>query len=148
MAPEPIEQRRDQVRQFLLKRLAGGVRQPASGWLGRLSRQFFSATEGTYAFEYAGCDEERGYCTGDVRGAWLIDSAGVRPVETLPELVPREQTGMWYRFNRVHFHIAPAGDRVVLCSLAGPRAGCGGTYRVVTKGTGLVLVTEGVHWRA
>ncbi len=148
MGPQPIEQRREKVRQFLLKRLAGGVRQPASGWLVRLSRQFFSSTEGTYAFEYAGGDKERGHCTGEVRCAWLIDPAGMRSVEMTPELLPREQSGMWYRFHRVFFHIAPDGDRVVLCSLAGPRAGCGATYRVVAKGAGLDLVAEGVHWRA
>jgi hypothetical protein len=146
--PEPIERQRERIRQFLLKRLAGGVRRPASGWLGRLSKQFFSETEGTYAFEYDGCDEERGHCTGQVRAAWLVDSTGVRPMEATPESVPREQSGMWYRFNRISFHIAPDGERVVLCSLAGPRAGCGGTYRVVAKGDGMALVAEGVHWRA
>jgi hypothetical protein len=144
----PAEQKREQVRQFLLQRLASAARRPRSGWLGQLSKQFFLAIEGTYAFEYAGCDEKRGHCIGEILGAWFVDAMGIRPLEVTPELVPREQVGMWYRFQRVFFHIAPGGEHIVLCTLAGPRAGSGGPYRVVPKGDGFTLVAEGVHWRA
>jgi hypothetical protein len=143
-----VDPQRERVHQYLLDRLADGVRRRPGSWLSRLSRQFFSATEATYAFEHAGCDAERGYCTGEVRGAWLIDPNGVHAVEASPESVPGERRGMWYRFNRVQFYISPAGDWVILAALDGPRAGCGGRYRVVPEGAGFVLVADGGHWRA
>lgn len=136
------------MRQFLLNRLAGGVKRPSSGRLGLLSKQFFSSTEATYAFEYAGCDEARENCAGELRGAWRVDRDGVRAVDVSPNSVPGERSGMWFRFNRVQFSIAPAGDWVILASLAGPRAGCGGRYRVVHRGEGFVLTAEGKHWKA
>src|SRR4051794_1068037 len=148
VTPATVEQRRERVRQFLLKRLAGGVGRPASGWLGLLSKQFFASAEAAYAFEYDGCDAERENCTGEVCGAWLVDADGVREVDASPASVPGERRGMWFRFSRVHFYIAPAGDWVIMASLAGPRAGCGGRYRVVPRGDGFVLAAEGKHWRA
>jgi hypothetical protein len=138
----------EKVRQFLLRRLDGGVRRPRIGWPGLMSKQFFTSAEGVYAFEYGGCDEERVHCAGEVLGAWLIDSAGLRPIEATPKSVPRDQRGMWYRFIRSHFHLSPAGDWVVMATMAGPRAGYGGRYVVVSVGEGLVLQAEGVHWRA
>lgn len=143
-----VEPQRDRVRQFLLERLARGVRRPSSNSLARLFKAFLSSTEGTFVFEHAGCNAEREKCTGPLRGAWLVDANGVRMVDATPESVPREQRGMWFKFNRVWFYIAPAGDWVIMESLAGPRAGCGGRYRIVPKGDGFVLAAEGTHWRA
>jgi hypothetical protein len=148
MDPAATDHHRERMRQFLLERLTGFIRRPLIGWLGLLSKQFFASSEGTYAFEYAGCDSERVHCDGEVLGAWLIDSEGARPIEATPKSVPWELRGMWYRFNQVHFYIAPAGDWVVLACLAGPRAGNGGRYVVVSKGEGFVLQAEGVHWKA
>lgn len=133
-----MEQRRDRVRQFLLKRLAGGVSRPSSGWLDFLSRKFFSRKEGTYAFEYDECDAERESCTGAVRRAWLICRTAC--MRWTPSLTPSPAT--------VHFYIAPDGDWVIMASLAGPRAGSGGRYRVTQKGEGFMLAAEGNHWRA
>ena len=82
------------------------------------------------------------------RRAWLVDAEGVRDVEASPETVPSGRRGMWYRFNRVFFYIAPDGDWLVMASMAGPRAGCGGRCRVAPKGSGFVLVVEGVHWKS
>src|SRR5260221_14640480 len=123
---------RERVRQFLLRRLAGLVRRPLTGWLGRLSKQFFASSEGTYAFEYASCDSERVNRNGDVLRAWLMDSDGVHPVEATPKSVPCELRGMWFPFNQVHFYIAPAGDWVILACLGGPRARTGGRYAGVS----------------
>ena len=78
----------------------------------------------------------------------MIDSGGVRAVEESPRSVPGERRGMWYRFPRVEFYIAPAGDWIVHSGLGGPRAGSGGRYRVVAEGAGFVLVAEGPHWKA
>jgi hypothetical protein len=142
------EQQRDRVRRFLLGRLAGTVGRSSSGLLGLLSKSFFSSTEATYAFEYAGCDERREHGTGAVCGAWRVDRDGVHETDVLPESVPRERTGMWFRFNRIWFYIAPAGDWIILESLAGPRAGSGGRYRVASRGDGFVFTAEGTHWRA
>ncbi len=55
---------------------------------------------------------------------------------------------MWFRFHRVFFYIAPDGDWVVMASMAGPCAGFGGRYRVLTEGDGFVLAAEGTHWKA
>jgi hypothetical protein len=121
-----LEPHRERVRQYLLKRLARCVREPSSGGLGLIPRSFFSSTEGTYAFDYSACDAERPNCIGEVQGASLIESDGMRPAEVTPGSVPGERRGMWYWFNRVQFYISPGGDWAVLASLAGPRAGRGG----------------------
>ena len=148
VGPATVEPQRERVRQFLLERLARGVRRPSSNALARLFKGFFASAEGTFVFEYAGCDAERARCTGEPRGAWLVDADGVRAVDATPESVPREQRGMWFKFNRMWFFIAPAGDWVIIEFLAGPRAGRGGRYRIVPKGDGFVLAREGTHWKA
>lgn len=138
------QQLRERVRRFLLDELATGARHRSHGWL----KWLFPNPEGTYAFEYADCDPERGHCTGEVLAAWLIDREGVRTVEASPQSVPDARRGMWYRFRRFHFHIAPSGDWVVKGAVDGPKAGCGGRFRVKPRGAGFELVSEGRHWRA
>lgn len=142
---DPLNER---VRRFLLQRLSGSVRKPSNGWLGWISKHFFTATAGTYAFAYTDCDPERANCTGEVRTAWQIDSEGTRQVEVTPEAVPLELRGMWYRFHQFHFYVAPYGDWIILASMAGPRAGYGGRFVVIPQGESFLLRAEGVHWRA
>jgi hypothetical protein len=134
VAPSAIDPQGERVRRFLLEREAVAMKRPASSRLGRPLAWLFPPAEGTYVFEYAGCDTGRCHPVGEVRGSWLINSDDVHPVEATPRTASRAQRGMYYLFRRVHFHILPGGEHVVLATIAGPRAGCGGLYRVVVEG--------------
>ena len=140
---------RERVRRVLLDRLAtGAAKRRSFGWLARLSRWLLFSPDATYVFEHSACDMGRKHCTGEVQGAWVINREGVRSVDMSPDVVSRELRDMWYRFNQVHFYIAPAGNWVVQTSIDGPRVGKGGCYRVVPNESDLEFVPEGPSWRA
>lgn len=102
--------------------------------------------DATYAFEYAECTADRVHVAGQVTQAWFISSDGVHEIKINPKDVPQEKRGMWYRFGRLSFYIAPNADWIVEASVEGPRAGHGGCYRAMQSGTTFVLEPEGSMW--
>jgi hypothetical protein len=127
------------------------AKSPWPAWL----KAFFPSKrewpEGIYAFEFPGCDEHRGQCTGTPTHSWLVGSDGVKEAAMSPDSVPKKRCGifqMWYSFPTFSFFIDSSGDWAVLASIDGPRAGMGGRYRVVRNGDEISLVPDGTVWKA
>jgi hypothetical protein len=148
MVPEMDEERRARVRKFLLDRFTVGSRnrsKSSSRWLGWL---FGSTPRTLHAFEHDDCVPDRALFCGEIQAAWLIGPEGIQPL-AMPGDPTLERPGdRRFVFPRFDFYIAPAGDWIIESLLSGPRAGCGGRYRVVPNGDGFKLVLEGPHWKA
>jgi hypothetical protein len=141
------ESPRERVRQLLLNQRTAQPNSPKG--LGRVFDWLFgSLPQATYFFEHSDCNPERSHCTGEVQRTWLVAKEGIREVAIAPHSISQERRGMWYRYRRVHFYIAPDGEWIVKTSIDGPRAGGGGCSRVVAKGKTLDLVAEGASWKS
>jgi len=146
---ETNELQREQVRAFLLEQIASRfAMRKSSSWPRRFLTGLFRSHDAVYVFEHTEYNADRTHAIGKVQSTWVIDPNGTRAVSVSPESVPNYRRGMWYRFAQVHFYIAPAGDWLVKATVNGPRAGGGGRYRVVTKGSKFELVAEGPWWRS
>jgi len=139
------------IRCHLLDQLAKIFSQPKRrSWFESLLGER-SSIAGIYAFEYSEGNSDRSNCQGAVVQAWLIDRQGIRVTDISLKQVPSDRFGlpkMWYRFPRFHFHIDQSGEWVTKGFVGGPRAGCGGCYKVLRRGDGLEFVAHGAHWRA
>ena len=138
---------RERIRQFLLNRWAKRYDPRLANASPRLGFGVVTFPEATYVFEHSDCNAERNHCAGAIVAVWLVDKAGVRQAALSLSDVSRERRGMWYRFARQHFYIAPDGEWIVEELMDGPRAGCGGRSRVVSTGNTFVFASEGAWWK-
>src|SRR5262245_26907490 len=99
---------RDRVRKLLLDQQPRLPHAP-QGWFSKLVNFGQLPSVGTYVFEFANCNHDQTYIAYEENpiNSWFIDRKGIQRVEETLNSISRETIGMWFRFRRVWFYIAP-----------------------------------------
>ena len=102
-----------------------------------------------YLREYEKCDWSRLNCEGEVLNRWLHegDEFVVCPDDPCVDDTPTAPDSSFFQTVRVHFHIAPNGQRVALAFDLGRIHGYGKPYIVEGEGPSATLVeSDGMEW--